>query len=206
VFCVVAVALMLPVESGGSAHHLALIYPFPQLFVAASLSGAAAGVARATRPRSGAALLLCLAGTLVLTNLRAVTQQYGQILQFGGTPSWSEAIYELHDTIAARNPNRVFVLDWGIAMQLRLLSRDGLPLKEAPQPVGEGKYFSETVAQGLAEPGTIFVGYEPSVATVNPLTRPLLERAAEAGGWRLRRLADVRDRQGRPRFEIFGAD
>jgi 4-amino-4-deoxy-L-arabinose transferase-like glycosyltransferase len=206
VFCVVAIVLMLPVESAGSVHHLTLIYPFPQLFVAASLSAAAAAATRKGLLRWDRAMVFGVAGVLVLMNLRAVTHQYGQILQFGGTPPWSEAIYELHEALEARDADRVIVLDWGIAMQLRLLSRDRLALKEAPQPTGEERYFIETIEQGLGEPGVVFVGYEPSVSTVNPLTRQLLERTATARGRRLQRLAEVRDRQQRPRFEIYAAE
>ncbi len=206
VFCVAAVVLMLPVESGGSVHHLALIYPFPQLFVAASLSSMAATLARMSRAHRERMIVFGFACVLVLTNLRTVMQQYGQILQFGGTPSWTEAIYELYDTLEQRAPSRVIVLDWGIAMQLRLLSRDGLTIKEAPQPVDEGKYFVETVEQGLREPETVFVGYEPLVATVNPGTRELLDQAARKEGRRLRRVAQIRDRQARLRFEILDAE
>jgi hypothetical protein len=187
-------------------HHLALIYPFPQLFVAASLSAVAAGMFGATRPGRGRILMAGVASLLVLTNVRAVTEQYGQILQYGGTPSWSEAIYELHDAVEAQNPKKVVVLDWGLAMQLRLLSRDTLPLKEAAQPASEEKYFVETIEQAMAAPGTIFIGYEASVPTVHPRTRELLERVAEEGGRELRRVAQVPDRQMRPRYEILTAE
>jgi 4-amino-4-deoxy-L-arabinose transferase-like glycosyltransferase len=206
VFCVVAIVLMLPVESGGSVHHLALIYPFPQLFVAASLNAVAAGMLSSSRPRRGQILMAGVASLLVLANVRAVTGQYGQILQYGGTPSWSEAIYELYDALQTRNPAKIVVLDWGLAMQLRWLSRDRLPLKEAPQPAGEERYFVETIEQALAEPGTVFVGYEASVVTVDPRTRELLEHAAEGAGRRLRLVAQVRDRQGRPRYDVLAAD
>ncbi|MEX2301762.1 MAG: glycosyltransferase family 39 protein [Bryobacterales bacterium] len=206
VFCAIAIGLMLPVESGGSVHHLALIYPFPQLFVAASFSAVAAGMFGATRPGRGRILMAGVASLLVLTNVRAVTEQYGQILQYGGTPSWSEAIYELHDAVEAQDPKKVVVLDWGLAMQLRLLSRDTLPLKEAPQPASEERYFVETIEQAMAAPGTIFIGYEPSVPTVNPRTRELLERVAGEGGRELRRVAQVSDRQMRPRYEILTAE
>ena len=147
-----------------------------------------------------------VASLLVLANVRAVTGQYGQILQYGGTPSWSEAIYELYDALQTRNPAKIVVLDWGLAMQLRWLSRDRLPLKEAPQPAGEERYFVETIEQALAEPGTVFVGYEASVVTVDPRTRELLEHAAEGAGRRLRLVAQVRDRQGRPRYDVLAAD
>ena len=147
-----------------------------------------------------------VSGVLVLTNLSTVVQQYGQILQFGGTPSWTEAVYELHETLEERESSRVIVLDWGIAMQLQLLSRDRLPLQEAPQPAGGDKYFIETIGQGLREPGTVFVGYAPSAASVNPRTRELLDQAARDAGRRLHRVKQIRDRQTRPRFEILEAE
>jgi 4-amino-4-deoxy-L-arabinose transferase-like glycosyltransferase len=202
-FSITAITLMLPVESGGSPHHLTLIYPFPQLFVAASLSALAARVARSSKPRLAPAVLFGVACVLCFMNLRVVARQYGQILQFGGTPPWSEAIYALHDALETRNPARIVVLDWGIAMQLRLLSRDRLPLSEAPQPGAEEQYFLEAVRHGLAEARTVFVGRDPSAAGFNPRTRELLGQAAFAAGLRLRRGQLVRDLQDRPLFEII---
>ncbi len=118
VFSAAAVAMMLPVESAGSAHHLALIEPFPQLFVAASLTAAASwtpGMSWPRRlsekegpanPRLAMVLVAGVAFLLVLANLRAVAQQYSQILQFGGTPPWSEAIYTLRDRLRALEPQQ----------------------------------------------------------------------------------------------------
>lgn len=205
-FPVAAIALMLPVESGGSAHHLALINPLLQLFVAASLTAVAARLEPSHKTSLAPAMVFAVACLLVLTNLRAVAQQYAQILQFGGTPPWSEAIYELHGALEAENPDRILVLDWGIAMQLRLLSRDRLPLREAPQPTGEERYFAESIRQALAESGTVFVGYDPSVPIVNPRTRELLDQEVRDAGRRTRQGQLVRDRQGRPLFEILEAE
>lgn len=202
-FSITAVALMLPVEFGGSVHHLTLIYPFPQVFLAASLTGVAAWLTHSIKPRLGQAVIFGVGCVLVLTNLRTVAQQYGQILQFGGTPPWSEAIYGLHDAVEADKPDRILVLDWGIAMQLRLLSRDVLPLMEAPQPAAEERYFAETIRQGLAERGAAFVGYDSSAPSVNPRTRELLDQAVRDAGRGLRRSQLVRDGQDRPLFEIF---
>jgi hypothetical protein len=109
----------------------------------------------------------------------------------------------LHDALETQSPNRILVLDWGIAMQLRLLSRDRLPLKEAPQPTGEERYFVASIRQALAEPRTVFAGYDPAVALVNPRTRQLLDQAVGDAGRRMRRGQLVRDRQGRPLFEIL---
>jgi hypothetical protein len=202
-FAVVAIALMLPVESGGSAHHLALIDPLPQLFVAVSLTAVVARLEHSHKTRLSPAVVFAVACLLVLTNLRAVAQQYAQILQFGGTPPWSEAIYELHDALDTENPDRILVLDWGIAMQLRLLSRDRLPWKEVPQPTGEERYFAESIRQALVESGTVFVGYDPSIPIVNPRTRELLDQEVSAAGRRARQRQLVRDRQNRPLYEIL---
>jgi 4-amino-4-deoxy-L-arabinose transferase-like glycosyltransferase len=205
-FSITAIAAMLPVEAGGSAHHLALIYPFPQLFVAASLSAVASWLPQSSKPRLGRTVFFGIACVLVLTNLRTVAQQYGQILQFGGTVPWSEAIYGLHEALETENPSRIVVLDWGIAMQLRLLSRDRLPLREAPQPAAEERYFADAARQSLAESGTVFVGYDSSVASVNPRTRELLDQAARDAGRRLRRRQLIRDGQGRPLFDVREAE
>lgn len=202
-FSITAVAVMLPVEFGGSVHHLTLIYPFPQLFMAASLTAVAAWLTHSMKPRLGQAVFFGVASVLVLTNLRTVAQQYGQILQFGGTPPWSEAIYGVHDALETENRDRILVLDWGIAMQLRLLSGDRLPLQEAPQPAAEQRYFVETIRQGLAERDTVFVGYDSSVSSFNPRTRELLDQAVRDAGRGLRRSQLVRDGQDRPVFEIF---
>jgi hypothetical protein len=204
-FSISTVAVMLPVEFGGSAHHLALILPFPQLFVAASLTCAVARWGKA-KPGAAFAVLAGAACLLAFTNLRAVGQQYGQILRFGGTPPWSEAIYELRDVLEASRPGSIVLLDWGIASQLRLLSSDRLPLKEAPQPAGEPRYFVEAIQQALEEPGAVYVGYESSVSGANPLSRSLLKETAEAAGRRLRRARLVRDAQTRPIFEILAAE
>jgi 4-amino-4-deoxy-L-arabinose transferase-like glycosyltransferase len=205
-FSTVAVAVMIPVEFAGYVHHLALIYPLPQLFVAASLMAGAGRLAHSSKHWLRKGLLFGAAGVLVLTNLRAVAQQYGQILQFGGTPAWSEGIYALHDSLEAGAHRQIIVLDWGLAMPLRLLSKDRLPLKEAPQPGAEERYFMDTIQQSLAEPGAVFAGYDPSVASVNPRTRELLEQAVREAGRRLRRIQTVRDLQGRSRFEILGTE
>jgi hypothetical protein len=205
-FSIAAVAVMLPVEAGGSAHHLALIYPFPQLLVAASLTSATAWLAQSSKPRLGAAVLFSVACVLALTNLRAVAQQYGQVLQFGGTPPWSEAIYGLHEALETEKPNRILVLDWGITTQLRLLSRDRLSLKELPQPAAGERYSVAMIEQSLAEPGTAFVGYASAVAGVDPRMRELLDQAARDAGRLVRRRQLVRDRQGRALFEILEAE
>ncbi len=81
-----------------------------------------------------------------------------------------------------------------------------MPLREAPQPGGEDRYFVRTIARALAEEGTIFVGYDPAVATVNPRTRELLDAAVRDAGKRLRPPQIIADRQGRATYEILQAD
>lgn len=205
IFCVAAVALMIPVESAGSAHHLTLIYPLPHVFLAATLSIAVGWMRGAGKQRWGRMAIAAIVCLLLITNVRATIEQYGQILRFGGTPPWSEAIYPLYDVLKSKNPGGIVVLDWGIAMQLRLLSRDSLSIKEAPQQAEE-KYRIEAIRRALEQPRPLFVGYDASVPLANLRTRALLEETAAASGRRLQRAARIEDLQGRPTYEIFAAE
>ena len=129
VFCAASWLCMAAVETAGSVHHFALVYPFPQL-------GLAAAIAAIPRKRIAlvVGLLLCGAGARTASGLLL------QSTQCGGSRYWSEAIYRLADELQKRQPMQVAVIDWGIAAQLRLLSGDRLPINElspgAPAPDG----------------------------------------------------------------------
>ncbi len=129
VFCAAAWLVMGAVESAGSVHHFALVYPFPQLGLAAALAAAPA-----RRLALAAGVLVCATG------VRAAGGLLLQAVECGGTRYWSTAIYELAAELERRRPAQVSIPEWGIAAPLRLLSADRLPTKEQPlegaQPEG----------------------------------------------------------------------
>jgi hypothetical protein len=173
------------------------------LFVAASIAAAAGWVAERGWPalRLGAVILTGL--LLASTNLRTTLAQYGQIVRNGGTPIWSEAIYSLHDSLQTLNAKKIVVLDWGIGQQLRYLSKDHLPIQEAPQPSGADRFFAETIEKALNIGQAFFVGYEVEGAPVNPLTRQLFDQVLEHGGRTRERVITIADRQGRVIYGVY---
>ncbi len=100
-FCLFALIPMFLVQSAGSVHHVVLVYPFPCLFVAASLVGASEQV-ESWLPRTTTAVRLLLPVVILAlagANCRNTVQQHVQLQRFGGTPYWSEAIYTLHESL-----------------------------------------------------------------------------------------------------------
>ncbi len=201
-----AFAPMLLIRNAGAAHHLALLLPFPQLFATAGLAGTQARLAAwAERPvwrrAAGAglaAMLILLAGA----NLRVVADHYRRILKYGGANGWSEAIYSLHRTLERSRAERIFLLDWGIMNQLRWLSRDRLPLAEAPQPQGPGDdapYLSEW----LDRPGALWVKLAAGEAPAFPQIAAAWRSAVAARERRAELVETVRDLRGRPVYEVW---
>ena len=115
-FCLAAWLMMAAVESGGSVHHLALVYPFPQLGLAVALTAIPV-----RRIALAAVVLVCATG------VRAAGGLLFQAVQCGGARYWSTAIYDLAEELERRRPERIAIAEWGVAAQLRLLSADRLP-------------------------------------------------------------------------------
>ncbi len=205
-FLVFAFAQMLPLQGAGSAHHLALLLPFPHLFVAAGLTGVRARIdSWLPRPwlRRAASLALALVITVVAAaNLRALAHHYYRILAFGGAGGWTEAIYSLHQSLEQSRAEKIFLLDWGTMNQLRFLSRDRLPLVEAPQPQGP-EDPAPYLASWVSRPNVVFVRPAPGEPPVFPQVLVAFEKALRQQGREPRIVETVRDYRGRAVYEIL---
>ena len=96
------------------------------------------------------------------------------------------------------------MLDWGIALQLRVLTAERLPLVEAPLPQG-ATYESRQFEGPLANPKALFVGRAPGEPVAFPQIAAGFRQLAEARGYGVQVLETVRDFHGRPVFEILAA-
>ncbi len=199
---------MLVVADAGALHHLALLLPFPQVFVAAGLMGLLDGAGRwlrSARFRTAATAVVCLlALVLVGANLRGVAHYYFRILAYGGGPAWTEAIYTLDRAIEAGKPEQVVLLDWGQAMQLRVLTADRLPVVEATLPQGP-QYDSRYLEAYLANPRVLFVRHAPGEPVAFPQIAAAFDQFTVSRGYRVDVRETVKDLQGRPIFEILAA-
>lgn len=205
-FCLLAFAQMVPIRDAGQAHHLALLLPFPQILVAAGVAGAG-GLAQARLAsrlwRGAAAALLWLAvATLMGANLRSVAHHYFRLLGYGGGAGWSEAIYSLHRSLEDSRAQKILLLDWGMGTQLRLLSGGILPVVEADQPQGP-VYDARHLEVFIRNPQAIYVEHHPGEPAAFPQIAEAFRKRVEEIGYRRELLEIIRDRRGRPIFEIF---
>jgi hypothetical protein len=205
-FCLFGFLQMLPIRSAGAAHHLALLLPFPQVFAAAGLVGARMGVDKwltwrhARRAAGGLMWLVVL--VLVGANLRATAHHYFRILGYGGGVGWSEAIYSLERSLEGAHAERILLLDWGMGAQLRLLSGDRLPLLEAAEPQGPS-YDARYLGAYISNPRALYVKYAPGEPAAFPQIAEAFQKIADTTGYRSEVLETIKDRRGRPIYEIL---
>jgi hypothetical protein len=135
--------------------------------------------------------------------LRTTLQQYGQILRYGGTPAWSEAIFPLAEYLQSAGPAEVLILDWGLGQQLRVLSRDRLPIREAPQPPGDNPYYRQAIEEALTKPAALFVGYASPDAPIHALARQVFHETVRANGKKAVVARTIEDLHGRAVYSVW---
>ena len=194
-YCALAWAIMFLVQEAGSVHHLALVYPFPHVFVAGSAFGIVEGVRRPGFRRVLRAVLVLAALLIVGDGVRLALGFHMRLARQGERAVWSSAIYDLHESLLKMQPAPTVTLDWGIAAQIRFLSRATTSIHEWSS--------METAPQlaGLLEiPEVLYLGFaeNPGVPGVTPLFRKLVR----SRGYDWERVATIADRTGRPMYYV----
>ena len=206
-FCLFTLAAMFPIQSIGSVHHITLIYPFPQIFLAAGIvAGAQRLGERFSITLAATAAATIFVAVLTLVNLNSLLRQYDVMLRYGGSTDWSEAIYELHDYLESEQPRHVVAVQWGVFSQLRLLSKDRLPLAEAPQPHRSPEDPLEKLEQWIPRPESLFVLFAADQPNPFPQMREIFYQTARRLGYEPRLKRGIADRQGRIIHEVFEVD
>jgi hypothetical protein len=185
---------------GGSVHHAALLWPWPQFLVAVAL----AELSRHLK-RFGPATLT-LAATLVCGKAVLSSNVYlSQLIRYGAPGSWSDAIYQLSDYIARMPPKEIVVLDWGILDPLRAMHRGRLalvwgadPLRKETPSQGDLRVFREMIEP----PDRVFLSFTDAYEQFPGVNAHLREMLAAV---RARReiLGVISDSHGRPVYEMF---
>jgi hypothetical protein len=182
-------------DAGGSAHHVVLLWPFPQLFM---------GITLAAVP--GRATAGILTAGLVLSNLLVVNQYLLQMERNGPGLVFTDAIYGLANALRSYPAeNNIYVTDWGMQNSLALLSRGRLKLD-----IAESDFISDDIgpderkhiAKMAADRTAIFIGHVPG-QEIFPGSRERVIRAAENAGLHKQVIQVIADSNGRPTFEIF---
>jgi hypothetical protein len=200
VFFAVTWGLMILTGMGGAAaHHTVLLWPFPQLFVAAAFTQASLALGRnGIRILAAAIVLVCLSNVLVLN------QYVTQAIECGPTVIWTDAIAPLSRAAREVPAKHVYVADWGIAEVLLALSRGSLPIAYVRDvlagPLDESARLS--ALRMIGSSGGVFIDHTEGQAVL-PGARDRLDAVAQSAGYHKEILRTISDRHGRPVFEVF---
>ncbi|MEX2262087.1 MAG: glycosyltransferase family 39 protein [Bryobacteraceae bacterium] len=186
-------------NTGGSAHHAVLIWPFPHFLVAVAFAGTAYRFKRAAPSAMAAATIL-----LVISNLLVINTFYAQMVRNRGSLNWSDAIHPLAQTMRTVKADLVFIVDWGMLESLRLLSRGTLPLREGDLSGGEplDEDSLREFRRRVAHPSYVFVGHTEGREFFPGRTKQLVSIAQEIG-YEPEMLHVIRESSGMPIFEVF---
>ncbi len=186
-------------DAGASAHHVVLLWPFPQFAAAITLG------CLSDRGKPWMALTGVILGLVAAQNLLVLNQYYTQATRVCGGAVWTDAIEPLHQTLVKRHPQAINVLGWGTEFTLTMLEKGALPLRDAAAHVGDetpNEADRNAMQAILAEPNGIFIAHTPQLEIQQGYAKRF-ENAATGFGYRKELLETIADRCGRPTFEVF---
>lgn len=186
-------------QAGGGAHHTILLWPFPLLLIALTFGWVAGRLGRAGNWVLGAVAVL-----LVVPNLLVLNQYHAQMVRNGSGGAWSDAIYGLSDKLMELKAGRVYLTDWGMLDNLRLLSKGKLPLWVGSGALMKGEPDEadrKDAAYMLETPDAVFVSFVDGREVFPEVNRRMRRLASEAG-YERELVGRIADRNGRDVFEV----
>jgi len=172
--------------AGAAAHHVVLLWPFPQFVLAVAL----AEIVRRWS-RIGVAFCAATLAFLCIISLLVTNQYLAQFIRYGPAITWSDAIYPLSNSLRGE-PGEVFAVDWDIYDPLVLLLQGQLKLHPG----------TEQLDRVLALPRAIYITHTPDTQFF-PKANQQLETVAAARGYRKELLRVIADSHGRPVFQVY---
>jgi hypothetical protein len=206
-FCLIAMAvawlqMALTKDAGLGAHHVVLLYPLPQWFLAVAFVQAADW--RPLRWKYIGSIALAAAVLfLAVDNLLLTNEYFYQLETYGPTKSWNDAIFRLADEAGHIQAEHLVVDDWGILTPLIVLSSNRLRPYLADQTfLGPGitdddrNWFMRRLAED------VWIGHTTAFLQWSDANERI-GRLARSAGFEKQTIKTVPDRNGRPVFEIF---
>jgi len=206
-FCLIVITvawlqMALTVKAGLGAHHIVLLWPFPHWFMALAFVQAAEW-RRLAWKYAGAILLATLVVFLAGDNLLLTNEYYYQLAAYGPMGSWDDAIFSLSEKIRHVDAPEMAINDWGIVTPLVVLQSNSVPLYIVDRSFlapGRGEADRNFFIKRLAD--DVWIGHTKPFEADKGVNDRIAGLAREAG-FEKRLLEVVRDRNGRPVFEIF---
>jgi len=187
-------------NAGGAVHHAILLWPLPAFFVGIAFDEASRRLGRA-----GLAALALIVVILTGSSLLVTNEYFARLVRNGPGLVWTDAIYPLSDCLNRVKPRAIYIDDWGMFDNLRMLNRGKLPLLVGSEPWSKPELDSEDhriVLERIANPGAVFVEHTDG-NELFPGVNAKLRKFAEGTGYRRELVAEISDRNGRPIFEVI---
>lgn len=185
-------------NAGGSAHHCVLLWPLPQILVAAAL-GEIAG-----RFRAGLIVASIAAAALFCLNTLVLNHHLVLLVRNGPTAIWSDAILTLSDTLAGIPAKEIYLNDWGLMDSVRMAKRGSLPLRVGSDPLSKPDLSPEDIqtVTGRLKADNLFVAFTDGNEVFAGVNRKM-GQIAETAGFKHRSVVYIKDRNGRTLIEVF---
>jgi hypothetical protein len=187
------IQMVLNPQTGGSAHHTILLWPWPEAVIGVSFAGVSRRMGRFGVTAVAAVVALTGASCLLVTN-----EYYAKIVRNGGVPVWSAAVFPLAAQLRQTGAAFVFCTDWGIFDSIALLDKNRPPVRNA---IGTENNPTD-LKWALSDPSTVFVGHAKESEVMIGVNEKVVE-AAEKLGYRQEVVRTIADGYGRDIFTIY---
>jgi hypothetical protein len=186
--------------TGGAAHHVILMWPFPCVFVGVALAGATDRAPRPVRLAINAVVILIASFGFLNCN-----EYLADLAMNGALGGWTDASYRLAGAVSHYQTNWIGTVDWGYKNGLRLWYGNDLKMfSAADQTRKPAMTDGDRLAflTELASPNSVFIQHTDDKQLYDNVNIQLRD-AALALGYTEQVERVVHDNQGRPVFEIF---
>ena len=150
--------------------------------------------------------MLAIAVLFLVSKSLLVTNEYLALLVRNGAGLvWTDAIYPLSDYLQRAKCQAIYLNDWGMFNNLRLLNRGALPLRDGFDPLSKAFLDNDDrriVLDRISEKGAVFVAHTAGSELFKGVNANLLVLAG-GGGYQRQMLSEIADRNGRTIFEVF---
>ena len=171
-----------------AATHLFILFPLPQLMIAASVFLGTQSAVRRLRPRlpwAGRYIpAIPIVAILIYAalDLRADVRYHDALRETGGLTAFSDAIYGLADYLDENGYNQPYALDWGVRPNVMILT-DGRvePIEIFGQSLEPGAAFEHSLDGALAAENPIFIS-QTEVSSAFPRLDRFREIVEARGG------------------------